>query len=406
MPRATKLKAFFLLLCCLNLIGCGYFSDSFEKAAELDKSGQSLMAIQAYQKYLKNHPTTQLNAYINYRIAKNYETLSDYNSALNIYSKICADYPRTDEELHSLLAISSLYRDKLKNNSKAAEYEQKSFSRYLDNVDIRDAVQFLIDGQYSSATALYTQKNFKGAADFAEGIFQAYPTIFIAPERRAKITSFIERARRAESISKDDSDLIILKSEGPFNRSYENDFETDTQNDEKGFPSPDGNFLVSRRKAGNGTYYLYVAKIPKKTDEVKFKLIDQTFGANLPSWSPDSKNLVYVRTARGLRKLEKTNISNINQPSTQTLFFTKSDSLGTKPVYHPTGNKIAFVYSGHVWLINSNGTNKSLLKTTQKLNYTALLEWSIDGTMIRCRQESKDQKIDELLQLDVTPGAL
>ncbi len=260
----TKLKTFLFFVCCLNLIGCGYFTDSFEKAAQLDKSGQSLVAIQAYQKYLKSHPTSQLTAYINYRIAKNYETLSDYDSALNVYSKICADYPRTDEELRSLLAMASLYRDKLKNNSKAAEYEQRSFSRYLDNVEIRDAVQYLIDGQYSSATALYTQKNFKGAADFAEGIFQAYPTIFIAPERREKITSFIERARRADNISKDDSDLIVLKSEGPFNRSYENDFEADTQNDEKGYPSPDGNFLVSRRKAGNGTYYLYVAKNPPK----------------------------------------------------------------------------------------------------------------------------------------------
>jgi hypothetical protein len=105
----------------------------------------------------------------------------------------------------------------------------------------------------------------------------------------------------------------------------------------------------------------------------------------------------------------------------QVLFLTKSTNLGIHPVFHPAGNKIAYVYEGRICLIDagdkapvvlsgfssSNNTGdayfKQLLKTKQKLDYTADLQWSTDGTMIRFRQTDKKGKLlDELLFLDVT----
>jgi Tol biopolymer transport system component len=85
-----------------------------------------------------------------------------------------------------------------------------------------------------------------------------------------------------------------------------------------------------------------------------------------------------------------------------TIFHSDDASLGLYPVYHPSGSKIAFVYDGNAWLVNSDGTDKTLLKTNEKLDYTAHLTWSGDGTMLRCQMEGKKQKaVDEVLTLDV-----
>jgi hypothetical protein len=99
--------------------------------------------------------------------------------------------------------------------------------------------------------------------------------------------------------------------------------------------------------------------------------------------------------------LEKTNVET---RVTQTLFYSKSNTLGIHPAYHPAGNKMAYVYGGKVCLINTDGPiYKTLLKPNQSLNYTAELSWSNDGTMIRCRQTNKHGNgFDELLVLDVT----
>lgn len=372
---------------------------SFETAQSLDQSGKTAQAISAYQSYLKNHSTSTLAARACYRIAKNYEEQSDYTNAIIWYEKTIVDYPRTDEEVHALFDLAALYHDKLKNPSKSLEYNQKAFARYMENTQIRDAIQSLIDAQYQTATAMFVQKNYKNAADALEGVFKTYPSVFISPDTRAKIDSLADRSRRAEAISKASVDLISLKSEGPFNKSFEADFPP-ADLDENVLPSPDGTHLAARRKAPNGVYYLYVAKVPAKGDKAVFKLIKQTFGADKPAWSPDGKELVYWKTNKSNRKLEKTDITTM---AAQTLFYTQSNRLGVHPAYHPAGNKIAYVYEGKVCLINTGGVYyKSLLKTKQKLDYTAELAWSMDGTMIRCREAGKPGKaVDQLLELDV-----
>src|SRR5262249_49729695 len=144
----------------------------------------------------------------------------------------------------------------------------------------------------------------------------------------------------------------------------------------------------------------YVAKIPDKGDEVRFDIVRQTIGAELPAWSPDGKELVYWRLQGQSRHLDKTEIAT---RKTQTLFLTRGKSLGIHPAFHPSGNKIAYVYEGRITLANIGDSNfKQLLKTAKKLDYTAALDWSNDGTMIRCSQQDKHgQTTDELLTLDV-----
>ncbi len=391
---------FFLVV----LNGCQFFSVSFESAALLDQTGKSAQAIQAYLKYLENHPGTPLAARIYYRIGKNYENQSDFDNALKTYQKITSDFPRTDEEIHALLDIGTLYRDRLKNASKAMEYNQLAFTRYMDNLQIKDAIQSLIDAQYSTATALFSQKSYKNVTTTLDGIYKTFPVVFISPDTRAKIDSLSDRSKRAEDISKASVDTIVLKNEIPFNKSFEPDFPQSAEDSEKIISSPDSTNLAARRKGPNGIYYLYIAKVPAKGDQVVFKLIKQTFGAEKPAWSPDGQELVYWRTTKGQKKLEKTNIKSM---ITQTLFFTKSTKLGIHPAYHPAGNKVAYIYEGRVCLINTGDTlYKQLLKTKQKLDYTAALAWSTDGTMIRCAQIDKHDKqkktLDQLLVLDVS----
>jgi tetratricopeptide (TPR) repeat protein len=397
--RASYLAA--LLACLLTPSGCGFFSGSFEAASSLDQKGQNAKAIQAYQAYLKRHTDSVLKPRLYYRIAVNYAALADYSQAIGWYEKVLDECQGTDEELQALLDLAALYHEKIMDDAKAAEYNQRAFQLYIGNLRIRDAIQNLLDAQYQTANAYFLNRNFKQAAEAAERIFQTYPSIFILPDARAKVESLVDRTRRANDIANLGVDRIILKDETPYNKSYENDFPAEEVNP-KALLSPDGSLLVSRKKAPNGVYYLYLAKAPAKDKKPAYKLIGQTFGAGNPNWSPDSNALIYVRRTGRLNKLEKTNIKKV---STQTMFFTKSSRLGLNPTYHPSGSKIAFVYEGKLWLINNtNSIFKSGLKTSQKLDYTAHLSWSFDGTMVRYRQADKTGKITagRIFHLDVS----
>lgn len=379
--------------------GCQYLGGSFETAADLDKDGKASQAIAAYQTYLTHHPSSVLAAQVDYRIAKNYEIQSDYTDAIQWYEKVLHDFPRTDEELHALLDLATLYRSKLKNPAKALDYNQKAYDRYVENIQIRDAIQSLIEAQYSTATAMYAEKNYKNAGEALNNVYKTFPLIFIQADTRAMIDSLADRVRRAQEIANASVDWIILKNELEFNKSFEGDFIP--AQDEQVMQSPDGGFLAERKRASNGKFYLFVAKVSDKSDSAVFHPLTQSFGAEMPAWTLDGRYLVYWQTVGKTRKLQKTDVKT---KITQTLFSSQSSYLGIHPAYHPAGNKIAYVYAGRVCLVNTDGAGyKQVLKTSQTLDYTAELSWSSDGTMIRYRQANKHKKMmDELLVLDVS----
>jgi tetratricopeptide (TPR) repeat protein len=398
------------------LTSCQYFTPSFESATALDQAGKHGEAIRAYQTYLQKHPSAPQGSIIYYRIAKNYEAQADYQSSLQAYEKVLVEYPETDEALHALLDIAALYRDKLKNSAKAMEYDQRAFNRYMDNGQLREAVQPLIEAQYQTALASFNQRDYKKAMEIAEQTFQIYPAGLFSKGVHSKIEAFADRARRAGSVSVASVDSVILKDEIPFDKSEESDF-TDQKPTGKVSLSPDGNDLITRKKAADGVFYLNIAKAPKKGKKAVFKRLVKTSGAIQPSWSPDGSELIYCRIAKRQRTLEKLNLKT---RTIQTLFSTQSQKLGIYPVFNPAGNKIAYIYEGRIGLINTgnktpyiyNGSAalnnaegtyfKQLLKTKQTFDAATEVEWSADGTMIRCRQADKQGKImDELLVLDV-----
>jgi tetratricopeptide (TPR) repeat protein len=413
--RLTAISIVCLAL-LLGLIGYQFYGASFEAAVALDQAGKSAQAVKAYQAYLSHHSSTPQAALIYYRIAKNYEAQSDNANALKWYDKIMKDYPRSEQASYALLDITAIYRDKLKDPAKAMEYGQQAFTRYMDNNQLRDAVQALIEKQYQAALASFAQKEYKKTVDIAGNIFQAYPASLFVADTRSKIEALIDRARRAGAISDASVDQIVLRDEIPFDKAYEADFAS-LNIDEKMIPSPDGKRLVRRMRDSDGNYYLSVAKVPLKGKKASFKRLSETTGAGRPDWSPDGQELVFFRKVKKSRELVKVDLKTM---TAQSLFSTNSPSLGLHPVFHPAGNKIAYIYEDRVGLINSGNKVairyegpvrttdegayfKQLLKTKQKLNYTADLTWSTDGTMIRCHQADKKGKpSEELLVLDVS----
>ena len=381
--------------------GCQMFSDSFEAASQLDLKGQSAQAEKAYAGYLKNHPKTVLAPRIYLRLAALNLDNSQFEEALNWYKKIDTEFHDSSENLNGLLNTADLYRNQLKDQAKAEEYSKKALELCFSNTQIHDAVQTVILVQLGGATASFYQKKYKEAGEQIRTLVESYPASLVLPELRAKVDALQDRIRRANLIAGCDATALWLKSEMPFNNSLTVDFPPLGTGVESGLLSPDGKWLVSRKRAKNNIYYLYLANVSTNSNAVTFKLLPQTFGAEVPTWSLDSQSLVYERQVGKLRKLEKTSFA---QKTTRTLFYipqARIPNLGFHPSYHPAGNKIAFVYDGKMWIMNADGLNVTLLKTKQKFDYTSELSWSLDGTMIRC-QQGGSTPIDDCLTLDAT----
>ena len=386
-----------LVLAGMAFSGCQR-NNELETASALEKAGQYDRAILLCQNYLKKYPASALTPRVYYGIAKDYGREADYADAMVWYEKIIAQFPQTPEGLQALLDESALYKDKLKNTAKAYSYSEKAVGQCFSNSQIKDDIQFLVEAQYQSATAFFAKKDFKSSNQVAASIFEAYPVLFVNPDARAKVEALVDRTRRALGLAQMDSSEASIRSEEPFNKSFEVEFDSNTLTAQNRVPSPLGDFVVSRKQVGK-SYYLYLAKTDPKSEKLTFKIIPHTSGANLPNWSPDEAGLVYLRSIGGGRRLER---MDLKTGKSQTIFHSDDASLGLYPVYHPSGSKIAFVYDGNVWLVNGDGTDKTLLKTNEKLDYTAHLTWSGDGTLLRCQMDGKKQKpVDEVLTLDV-----
>jgi tetratricopeptide (TPR) repeat protein len=388
----------------LSLGGCKYFSDTLEGATRLDQMGQRSQALEAYQAYLKGHPQSLWKAPIYLRIALLNQLNSRYDEAIRWYLKITKEFPGSSECQRALFDLSDLYRNQLKDPANAEDYSKRALVMYLNDPQVRDSVQTDVSSQWNAANALFYKKNFRGAGEIARNILESYPSNMVQPTLWAKVEFIKDRVRRVGIISDGDATSIKLISESPFNNSYSSDFPAPvTGLMDSGWYSPDGKYLVSRKKSSNGIFYLYLAKVSLNSDSVTFKLLPQTFGAEAPVWSPDSQSLVYEHVVRKYRKLEKTSLELNSSHSLFYTNFTKASNLGFHPAYHPAGNKIAFVYQGDLCVMDADGTNVNRLKTKQKFDYTSKLSWSFDGTMIRCQQEGKNP-VDDLIDLDAFPS--
>jgi tetratricopeptide (TPR) repeat protein len=417
MRNIFRTHGILLVLLPWVLAGCSK-TDLFETAAALDQEGKSSQAVAAYQNYLDRYPGTSLAPRIYYRIARNYEAGSDSQNALKWYDKLAAEFPQADETSRAMMDAGSLCRNKMNDPARAEVYFRHALNRRREDPQAREASGYLAEAQWSAAESLFRQKKFQSAAEAAEGIYRVYPAETLSAELRSKIDALADRSKRAERLVSASADAVVLREEvpgageqaalnkngemspnkNPGENSYESDFPQSLPMG-KWIPSPDGKKLVARKRDPNGHWALALAKTPVKGREPVFQgTVKRTGGVGEPSWSPDGSGLVYRRFTGGVWKLDKLDVKN---GESQNLYFTKSDSLGTHPAYHPAGNKIAFVYSGNVWLINSDGTDKTLLKTRTKFGPETALAWSFDGTLIRCvKNDKRGRAAEELLVLD------
>ncbi len=387
------------LILTMALGGCRMFSDSFETVAQLEQKGDRPQALLAYQNYLNHHPHSALTSKIYLKMAELNQEGSHYDSAITWYQRVVNEFPDSIEAPQALFGIADLYRNQLRDPAKSDEWSEKALSRYLADPQARAAVQTVILSKFSSAMTLFYQRKYPEAGELVRVLVEGYPSSMVLPEQRAKVEALKDRIRRAEMIANGDSLSIKLLSETPFNISFSNDFTTAPDALDSGLLSPDGQYLISRKKAKNDVFYLYLGKVMPGANAVTFTLLPQTFGAEAPVWAPDSQSLIFERVVGKKQKLEKLSIG---QKILRSLFFAPASripDIGVHPAFHPSGNKIAFVFAGRIWVMNADGLNKCQLKTAQKFDYTSQLSWSFDGTLIRCKQ-SGTPAVDELLNLD------
>ncbi len=398
--RIVKLSSLLLVILASGMLSGCKPTPSLEKAATAENAGQHAKAVLEYQAYMKEHPSGELSAWACYRTAKALDHQGDYEGAIAWYRRVSGQYPGSREEVDALLDLGALYMDRLKDPSKGLECYEKALNLYLGRDNIRQAIQALTDAQYLTATAYFNQRDFKKADQAANAILKTYPSVFLPTDTRAKVESLVDRVGRAGAIASADAIAIVVREEVPYHKGYESDFPPPFTVDKGTLPSPDRQFLLRLKSGRDGVPLLWLGKAPgPKEKEVTFRPVAGTQGAALPSWSPDSREFVYRRVRGTSRTLEK---AEAKKPVPRRLFSTTRNTLGAQAVYHPSGNKIAFVWEGNIWLINSDGTNKSMLKGSKGLPSGTNLLWSADGTMIRYRfRDAKGKDFEGVLVLDV-----
>jgi hypothetical protein len=386
-------------LAAVAMTGCKPAA-TLEDAAKKEAAGQYKEAVLEYQGYLKAHPTGELSARACYRAAKAYEQQGEYEAAIEWYRKVGSGFPGTPEEVDALLDLGSLYVERLKDDAKGLECYEKALQLYLGRSNIRQAIQALTDAQYLTATAYFQQRDFKRADQAANAILRTYPSVFMPTDTRAKVESLVDRVGRAGAIAGADAVMITVREDLDYNKGFDADFPAPFTVDKGTLPSPDRQNLVRLKAGSSGSPSLWLGKAPgPKEKNVVLRSVPGTTGASQPSWSPDGKELVYRRSAGSKRTLEKVDVKT---RSTRALFSTTRNTLGERAVYHPAGNKIAFVWEGNVWLINANGTNKSMLKVRRNLGNRAQILFSSDGTMIRYKdRDAKGKDYEGVLVLDI-----
>ena len=144
-------------------------------------------------------------------------------------------------------------------------------------------------------------------------------------------------------------------------------------------PSPDGKRMLWRGLASDG-YFLYVSDADGKNQ----KKLKDCKNAFQPAWAPDSKRVLFsaIDWKSGKRSLMLYDL----ELAKKREGFKSKKGVGSMAAFSTDGSKIAFVYSGDLWLLNANGIGltKVNLKDVIKQNVkeARLLAWSRDGSQL------------------------
>ncbi len=375
---------------------------TWDGAWTLEQNGQYAEAVAAYEAYLTAVPQSPLAAEVHLRMAHCEESLGDYPRAASQYREITDKFAQTPEAIQAYLALGALYRDRLKDPAQSLDCFEKALTQYLGEPDIRQAIKTLVDAKLKDATNLFTQKDFKDAAQAARAILQTYPEPFVAPDARAQAEFLVDRVERGNRLQGADADQVFVVKEIPFNPSLVQDFpaeaggSTPTPVQVSTWSSPDNAYRALRKRQGK-LDFLYLGMV-KGGAAITYHLVRPSGGIAVPAWSPKGSRLVYFRSVGTVQKLD---LANAKNRQVQNLYYARDGSLGHYPVFDATGTKIAFVYAKSLWLINANGTNKTKLKTQYPVAPEAKIAWAGDGSMIRYAGVGPGgQETDQLLVLD------
>jgi len=154
--------------------------------------------------------------------------------------------------------------------------------------------------------------------------------------------------------------------------------------------SPDGNWMAFSAPSSSGTPEIFIIELNGSN------LTQLTNAPGLvkihPTWSPDSKSIVYAQYASNGRDVSLWEMTatgaNRHQLTTGTWFnrnangqIISSANEANSPDWNPTNNKIVFWSGGEIWTINADGTGRTQLTNVANANNDDP-EWSPDGKKI------------------------
>ena len=379
---------------CLALLsaGCAH-KPTWEGIQKLEVEKKYAEAIKEYEAYLVAYPQTPMVHEARLRMARCAENLGAYDEAIRRYQELADSHPGIDFEIKAYLGMGFIYRDHIHQMPLALDSFEKALSRFFNQDDVRNAIQTMADSKMQSAAELFTRKDFKSAAQAAQGVLKTFPEPYVAPDLRLKAELLVDRVDRGLRLQTADADQLFVVKEVGYDPSVASDFTPDAP--VTGVVSaPNGPWRALVRGT-RMVKFLYVGKEADK--KTAFKLVRESAGASNPDWSPKDAQAVYRRSVGRIQKLDQVDATSLK---VRNLYFAKNGTLGLCPKYDPTGTKIAFVYAKCLWVINANGTNKTKLKTARDVDPSARLSWSADGTMLRYSQVVKGVTTDQILLLD------
>lgn len=141
----------------------------------------------------------------------------------------------------------------------------------------------------------------------------------------------------------------------------------------KSVKSPDGKYMVEKKKQG-GNYYLYYGPIGAKMQRISGSL-----GGYAPQWSWTSRYIIFTSMDWQSRE-RRIKLFDIKGKSARELF--RAKGVGPLLCISPDSAKIIFTYLDKLWIMNKGGNAITLLSKNVSAENIRMLAWSREGDSI------------------------